>query len=172
MAADPTETSLGVVPSILRPGPDSVRGPAGPLRRPAARRRGARAIATSSAGRPRALAAGEPSESGAHVDLVTGRLTLTGRLDVRTTHLLYDAVSALLRADHPGWTLDVGGLTDVDDAGLRALLVAYRRALRHGRRITVVGASPSLQYALTLLRLDRHVLPAEGAPVPADPGPG
>ena len=29
-----------------------------------------------------------------HVDLVTGRLTMTGRLDVRTTHLLYDAVSA------------------------------------------------------------------------------
>ena len=63
-----------------------------------------------------------------HVDLVTGRLTMTGRLDVRSTHLLYDAVSALLIAQHPNWTVDVGQLTDIDHAGLRGLLSTYRRA--------------------------------------------
>jgi anti-anti-sigma factor len=172
VAADPVETSRGVVPSIVRPGPESVLGPARPLRHPAARRRGARATATSSSARPRPLTAAAPLEFSVHVDLVTGRLTMTGRLDVRTSHLLYDAFSALLRAQHPSWTIDVGGLTDIDHAGLRGLLGAYRRALRHGRRITLHGASPSLQRALTLLRLDRHVLPGENTPIPAEPESG
>lgn len=172
MVADPVEASRGVVPSIVRPGPDAVLGSARPLRHPAARRTGARAIATPSSGRPRPLTAAAPSAFGVHVDLVTGRLTMTGRLDVRATHLLHDAVSALLRAQHPGWAVDVGGLTEMDHAGLRRLLGLYRRALRHGRRITLHGASPSLQRALTLLRLDRHVLPGESTLIPTEPEPG
>jgi anti-anti-sigma factor len=172
VAADPAETSHGAMPSIVRPGPGSALGPARPLRHPAARRRGARVIATSSSGRPRPVTAAASSEFGVHVDLVTGGLTMTGRLDVRTTHLLYDAVSVLLTARHPSWTIDVGRLTDIDHAGLRGLLSAYRRALRHGRRITLYSVSPSLQRALTLLRLDRHVLPGESMLIPAEPDPG
>jgi anti-anti-sigma factor len=129
-------------------------------------------VTTTPSGRRRPPPAAAPSESGVHVDLISGRLTMTGRLDVRTTHLLYDAVSALLRAQHPSWTVDVGGLTDIDDAGVRALLGVYRRALRHGRRITLHGASPSLQYVLTRLRLARHVLPGDSTLIPAEPEPG
>lgn len=92
------------------------------------------------------------------VDLVAARLTLTGRLDASTTYLL-PAGLALLRAEqYPVWTIDVGGLTAIDDAGVRALSAAYRRAVRHGRRITLDGASPPLQQVLALLRLDTHVL--------------
>jgi hypothetical protein len=98
VAADPAETSRGVVPSIVRPGAGSAVGPARPLRHPAARRKGARVVATSSSGCPRPLTAAASSEFGLHVDLVTGRLTMTGRLDVRTTHLLYDAVSAIVHS--------------------------------------------------------------------------
>ncbi|MBB3084471.1 STAS domain-containing protein [Geodermatophilus sabuli] len=106
------------------------------------------------------------------VDLDTGRLTMTGRLYVRTSHLLYDAVSALLGEQHPSWVVDVGGLTDIDHAGVRGLLIAYRRGLRHGRRITLHGASPALTHVLVLLRLDRHVLQAERTLMTAEPERG
>jgi|tagenome__1003787_1003787.scaffolds.fasta_scaffold19685712_1 anti-anti-sigma factor len=99
-----------------------------------------------------------------HIDAASGCLTMTGRLDTRSTPLLYDAVSALLATDQPEWTMDVTGLTVADHAGLRAIVGAYHRAVRHGRRITVQGASPGLQHALRRLRLDRHVLPAEPGP--------
>ncbi|MGY1666040.1 STAS domain-containing protein [Geodermatophilus sp. SYSU D00696] len=107
-----------------------------------------------------------------HVDPGSGRLTLTGPLDARAAHLLYDAVSALLAARHPAWTVDVGGVTGIDDAGLRALLGAYRRAVRHGCRVGLRGASPALRDTLVLLRLDRHLLPGECRPIAEEPGPG
>jgi anti-anti-sigma factor len=113
----------------------------------------------------------------AHVDVVTGRLTVSGRLDGRSAHRLHDAVSVLLRAEHPTLTVDAAGLDVADHAGLRAIVGVYRRALRHGRRITVHGASPSLQHALTRLRLNGHVLPgvgesSRGDPYPVDDRPG
>jgi anti-anti-sigma regulatory factor len=98
------------------------------------------------------------------VDLAVGRVAVTGRLDRGTAHLLQDALSTLLHAQHMRWQLDVSELTDVDDAGLRAVGAAYRRALRHGRHLTLQGASPPLREALTRLRLDRHILGDRMAP--------
>ncbi|WP_448620514.1 STAS domain-containing protein [Geodermatophilus sp. URMC 65] len=92
------------------------------------------------------------------VDLVGGRLSVTGRLDRRTAHLLHDAVSTLLFADHERWAVDVTGLTVGDAATVRTISGAYRRLLRHGRRMTLLGASPPLRQALTRLRLDPHLL--------------
>jgi anti-anti-sigma regulatory factor len=104
------------------------------------------------------------------VDLAVGRVAATGRLDRRTAHLLHDALSTLLHAEHTSWQLDVSELVDVDDAGLRAVGAAYRRALRHGRHLTLHGASPALREALIRLRLDRHVLGGQPAGV-HDPVP-
>jgi anti-anti-sigma regulatory factor len=104
------------------------------------------------------------------VDLAVGRVAVTGRLDRGTAHLLHDALSTLLHAEHTAWQLDVSELRDVDDAGLRAVGAAYRRALRHGRHLTLHGASPALRAALIRLRLDRHVLGGQLAAV-RDSGP-
>jgi anti-anti-sigma regulatory factor len=71
---------------------------------------------------------------------------------------LHDAVSALLFADHEHWAIDVTGLTVGDAAAVRTISGAYRRLLQHGRRMTLLGASPALRQALTRLRLDPHVL--------------
>ncbi|MGY1691916.1 STAS domain-containing protein [Geodermatophilus sp. SYSU D01105] len=105
------------------------------------------------------------------LDPVGGRLLLAGQLDRRTTHLLHAAVSALLAGGCAHWTVEVSGLTVADHAALRAIGAAYRRAIRHGRRLTILGTSPALHGALTRLRLDRHVLepgePAPPVPVPA-----
>jgi anti-anti-sigma factor len=99
-----------------------------------------------------------------HIDLSTGTITLAGRLDGRSAHLLYDAVSAMLHSDSArrSWTVDVAELSVADHAGLRAIGRAYRRALRHDRRITLHGASPALQSALTRVHLVHHVLGEDG----------
>ena len=106
---------------------------------------------------------GQPSFA-VHADLVTGRLTVIGRLGVRTVHLLHDGVSTLLGTDQPQWTLDVTRVDVADHAGLRAIAGSYRRAVLHERRLVVQGASPSLRHALARLRLERHVLPADCVP--------
>lgn len=104
-------------------------------------------------------------------DLSSGWIYLSGRLDDRSAHLLHDALSALLVGHLTRWHIDVAELTEIDATGLRAIGAAYRRATRHGRRLTVHGASPALQRALTRLRLNRHLLPdapaAEIGPQPS-----
>ena len=104
-----------------------------------------------------------------HVDLATGRLTATGRLGVRTIHLLHGAVTALLRSDQRTWTVDVSDCDVADHAGLRALAGCYRRAVRHNRRIALHGASPGLRHALGRLRLERHMLSDEFVPTGSPP---
>ncbi|MGY1746940.1 STAS domain-containing protein [Blastococcus sp. SYSU D00695] len=101
------------------------------------------------------------------VDVVAGRVTLTGRLDARTAHLLHDGLAVLRCQEHTHWRVDVSGLTSIDDAGVRAVSAAYRRAVRHGYRITVEGVSPPLRDVLVLLRLDHHLLAD-----PTNPGAG
>jgi anti-anti-sigma factor len=114
---------------------------------------------------------GGASSFALHIDLNSGSITLAGRLDGRSAHLLYDAVSAMLHSDSARrtWTVDVAGLSVADHAGLRAIGRAYRRALRHDRRITLHGASPALQSALTRVHLVHHVLGEDGPPTAGGP---
>lgn len=120
---------------------------------------------------PQSSSAAGPAGLGApfrlQVDPAAGRVVLSGRLDRRTAHLLAEAVSALLAGDCPEWTVDASGLTAADHAALRAIGAAYRRAIRHGRRLTILGTSPELHAALIRLRLDHHVLGArDRSPTP------
>jgi anti-anti-sigma regulatory factor len=85
------------------------------------------------------------------VDLAQGRLDVTGQLDRGTSHLLHDAVSALLLSQQTTWTVDVTGLTVGDHGGVRALGDAYRRGLESGHVVTLRGASPVLRRALERL---------------------
>jgi anti-anti-sigma regulatory factor len=103
---------------------------------------------------------GGASSFAVYMDVSSGTLSLVGRLDGRSAHLLYDAVSAMLHSDSArrNWTVDVAELSVADHAGLRAIGRAYRRALRHDRRITLHRASPALQSALTRVHLMHHVL--------------
>jgi anti-anti-sigma factor len=94
---------------------------------------------------------------------------VAGRLDSRTARALHALVSRLLLTEQRRWVVDVAGLTVADHTGLRAIGAAYRRLLRHDRRMTLHGASPELQGVLTRLRLGRHVLDDDddAEPVPA-----
>jgi anti-anti-sigma regulatory factor len=67
------------------------------------------------------------------------------------------------------WTVHVDELSVADHAGLPAIGRAYRRALRHDRRITLRGASPALQSALTRVHLVHRVLGNDGPPTAGGP---
>jgi anti-anti-sigma regulatory factor len=124
-------------------------------------RRPAVGVAVRAAARtPRTgVTAGHPQGLEAHI--VGDRLTLSGRLDGRGASVLHDAVSSLLRTGQSSWTLEATQLVVVDHSGLRALVGCYQRALEHGCRVTVHGASPGLRHALERLRLDVHLLPPD-----------
>jgi anti-anti-sigma regulatory factor len=92
------------------------------------------------------------------VDLVGGRIRLAGLLDRGTVHLFQEAVSALLDGNHDTWVVDTTDVTGCDQIGVWAIGAAYRRALRHNRRMTLTGAPPLLQQSLARLRLDHHLL--------------
>ena len=150
VAADPAETSRGVVPSIVRP--------RGRLRRgtgPSAPASG-RSPQVSAGGRHVLLRPPPSSDRCCVVGVrVARRSGHRSPDDDRTVGRAHPPICCttpsrrLLTAQHPSWTGDVGQLTDIDHAGLRGLLSAYRRALRHGRRITLYSVSPFLQRALT-----------------------
>ena len=93
-----------------------------------------------------------------HVDLVAGRIRLAGVLDRGTVHLFQEAISALLLAHHDAWVIETTDVIGCDQIGVRAIGAAYRRALRHNRRMTLTGAPPLLQQSLARLRLDQHLL--------------
>ncbi len=103
---------------------------------------------------------GDVPELSAHLDLVTGRVELVGRLDRVTAHLLHDAVSALLLTSCPQWTVDVTGATVGDHHGLRALAAAYRRAGRHHRQLVLLGSSPTVHRAALQLGGSEHAVAA------------
>ena len=109
----------------------------------------------------------DDSSFAVRIDFVGGLLEASGRLDRRTAHLFTDATRTLLVGDADAWAIDVVELTGCDLTGLRAIAAADRLALRHGRRLTVVGAPSWLRQALARLRLDHHLLPAGSSP----PGP-
>jgi anti-anti-sigma regulatory factor len=93
------------------------------------------------------------------LDLAQGRLEVAGQLDHHTAPLVHDAVSVLAAASCPCWSVDVSGLVGRDEDCVRAIGTTYRRALRTGRQMRLVGAPPSLQQALCRVRLDAHLLP-------------
>ena len=104
------------------------------------------------------------------VDVAAGHVRVSGRLDARTARALHSVVRGLLHTEQRRWVLDVTTLTVADHTGLRAIGAAYRRLLRHDRRLTLRGASTDLQRVLTRLRLGRHVLDddhPDPEPVPA-----
>jgi anti-anti-sigma regulatory factor len=122
---------------------------------------------------PSSPAGSEPENAPAlfvHLDLVGGRVELAGRLHRGTVHRLHDAVATLLLTDCPHWTVDVTGLRGWDRPGLRTLETIRRRALRRGRRMTVVGAPPALRTELLRLHLQQPLHdPQSGGPARPDP---
>lgn len=97
------------------------------------------------------------------VDLVAGRISLTGDLSRHTAHHLLDAARTLSAVPHLRWVLEAAELRSCDATGLRAISACYRKALRHGATMRITGPSLGLKRALASLRLDNHLLDSDGA---------
>ena len=104
---------------------------------------------------------GCPTSFTVRLDLTDGRLEVAGQLDHHTAPLVHDAVSVLAASGCACWSVDVSGLAGRDEDCVRAIGSTYRRALRTGRRMRLVGVPPSLHQALCRVRLDAHLLPVE-----------
>jgi anti-anti-sigma regulatory factor len=76
------------------------------------------------------------------VDLVAGRMQVSGELDRRTAHCLLDAISTLQFAGPDDWIVDLTDLGSCDEDGVLALCAAFHRAAERRRPMTLVGASP------------------------------
>jgi anti-anti-sigma regulatory factor len=74
-------------------------------------------------------------------------------------------IVSLMACDRVRWLVDVTGL-NADQAVLRVLGGAYRRLLRGGRQMILLGPSPQLRQALHRLRLAPHVLDTIDDPPP------
>lgn len=112
---------------------------------------------------------GGPRSFQVRIDLVGGHLDLAGQLDRRTVHLLHDAISTLLLTGGDVWMVDATHVTACDHVGIRGIGTAYRRALRHDRRLRLTGAPPFLREELIRLRLDHHLLDGDRAAAVPDP---
>ena len=103
------------------------------------------------------------------IDLPGGRVQLAGQLDRTNVHLLHDAISTLLLTDGAVWVIDATDVTACDGMGVRGIGAAYRRAVRHHRRIRLVGTPAALHRELTRLRLDHHLLGEDALAAAAPP---
>lgn len=83
-----------------------------------------------------------PSGFTVRVDLVDGRLKLSGDLDRMTAHCLLDGISTLQFAGPDEWVVDLTGLGSCDEDGVLALCAACHRAAERRRPRRLVGASP------------------------------
>ena len=94
--------------------------------------------------------------------VVTGpvaRVRLDGELDAHTSEELVDALDGLLRCDASGAPLshvevDGSGLTFVDSAGLRAIVLGLVQATNAGIAFEVSAASEPFARVLSITGLD------------------
>jgi anti-sigma B factor antagonist len=80
-------------------------------------------------------------------------VTLGGEFDLAGIQQ-FDSVLGKLEADAPGTiVVDLTGLDFMDSSGLRALVMADRRAHRDGRRLAIVPGPPSVRRVFEITQL-------------------
>lgn len=88
-------------------------------------------------------------------------LKIEGELTVFTVHELKVRLLAALGEGQP-LQIDLGGVSEVDGAGIQLLLAAQREARQHGSAITLLAVPPQVEEALKLTDL-AHEFDACGA---------
>ena len=80
---------------------------------------------------------------------------MTGELDVATAEQAYAYISGVIDEGPAPVSVDLGGLTFCDAAGLGMLAKAARHARQAGRQLTLTSARPSLLKIMRITGLDR-----------------
>ena len=84
-------------------------------------------------------------------DLAPARLSVHGALPIYEASDTRQPLLALLAEDPGPWALDLGGLEDIDSAGLQ-LLLSLQKTLAQGAQ--VLDLSPQARALVELLRLE------------------
>ncbi|HZR52757.1 MAG TPA: STAS domain-containing protein [Streptosporangiaceae bacterium] len=102
------------------------------------------------------------------VDLVetvgTTVIAITGELDSSSSTPLRDRLMALI-PDSGQVRLDLSGLTYISSAGLRTLLLVYRRATSRGTQVTLTGIQDEVWFVMSATGF-LNLFDVEGKPEP------
>src|SRR5688500_17687628 len=89
----------------------------------------------------------------ASIDGDVGRVTITGELDADAAPRLISAMHEIAAPPRRGVELDCEGLTFLDSAGVRALIVARNEAIRNGIDLVLVHPSAQLTRVIEMTGL-------------------
>jgi anti-anti-sigma factor len=81
-------------------------------------------------------------------------IRLEGRLDASNAATLQQKLSALEPRRHTLWVLDMANVEFIDSAGLVALIAGLKAARRHGCRLAICHARPSVKLLFEITQLD------------------
>jgi anti-anti-sigma factor len=81
----------------------------------------------------------EESAALAPVLAIEGEFTIFRAAEIKTQ--LLDAIA---RSEHPEIDIDLGGVTEIDSAGLQLMVMAKREAVRQGRHVRFVRHSDAV----------------------------
>lgn len=93
-----------------------------------------------------AVAAGRPG-----VNVVR----LSGRLDATTYEAAQPVILEALEKAPDGMILEMGSLDFVSSAGLRTMLIVWKKAAAEGKRIAMVGVQPPIYKIFKIAALDK-----------------
>ena len=89
----------------------------------------------------------------ASIDGEVGRVVVTGELDTDSAPRLISAMNEIAVAPRRGVELDCEGVTFLDSAGVRALIVARNEATRNGVDLVLVRPSAHLTRVMEMTGL-------------------
>jgi anti-anti-sigma factor len=83
-----------------------------------------------------------------------------GELDLVNASTLAAALRQAIARDASKVILDLGGVTFVDSAGLRVVLLMAKQSLRNGGRLRLLRGSPPVERVINVSGV-RHLLPPD-----------
>src|ERR1700750_235162 len=84
-----------------------------------------------------------------------------GDVDTNAAETFQDMMQSVMRRHSPSLLLDLSGVSFMDCAGLRALLLTQRRAGMRGGSVSLIAESPAVRRIIDLLGV-REAFPVRG----------
>jgi anti-anti-sigma factor len=80
---------------------------------------------------------------------------LSGRLDATTFEAAQPVIVEALEKGPAGMILNMGSLDFISSAGLRILLIVWKKAAADGKQVAMVGVQPSIYKIFKIAALDK-----------------
>jgi anti-anti-sigma factor len=80
---------------------------------------------------------------------------ISGRLDATTFEAAQPVILEALEKGPAGMILEMGSLDFISSAGLRTMLIVWKKAAADGKRIAMVGVQPQIYKIFKISALDK-----------------